>query len=278
MGKSVGSVPTHTKEGYQNGPIVRLAKTFITNMPRGRSKPMLFETIDGIRWVVKYKNNPQGDKVLINEWVASNLAKSLNLPIPECGLIMLSQQLLDINDIFIPNTTTKLDAGLSFGSRYIDDLDANPTNYQMINLINPGVVPGMVVMDTWIDNPDRDEKPGNLNNIVVSPSNLRAKYTLRLIDLGKISSCKWSASELISKINSRELRGHNRLFARLIPSRLSFEAYIVAVESISSEEIEAVVASVPEEWNLSKDEAIALIDFLNQRKMLVRQIIESRFS
>lgn len=259
-------------------PIVRQAKTYVGKMRSGKSKPLLFETTDGTQWVVKYKNNPQGIRILVNEWVASNLAPLLSLPSPECSLIMLDKQLLEIESIFIPSTTTKVEVGLSFGSRYINNADNNPTRYQMARLDNTDVIPGIIVMDTWIDNPDRDDRSRNFSNIIVSPSSIRSKYTLHLIDLGKVSSSDWTANKLLNRKTALNLRGHNRLFAPLILGRPTFQPFLEVLESVSAEEIESVVATVPDEWSLSQEEATVLVKFLKQRRNLVREIIESRFS
>jgi len=266
------------KEKPLQQPIVRKAKTYVGKMHSGKSKPLLFEATDGTQWVVKYKNNPQGIRILVNEWVASNLAQLLSLPSPECSLIMLDKQLLEIESTSIPGTTTKVEVGLSFGSRYIDNADNNPTRYQMDRLDNTGIIPGIIVMDTWIDNPDRDDRDRNFSNIIVSPSSIRSKYTLHLIDLGKVSSSHWTANELLNRKTALNLRGHNRLFAPLILGRPVFQPFLEVLESVSAEEIESVVATVPDEWNLSQEEAAVLVKFLKQRKNLVREIIESRFS
>lgn len=263
---------------YQQKPIVRQAKTYLKKMHSGRSKPLLFEVADGTLWVVKYKNNPQGLRMLVNEWVASNLAQLLGLPSPGCSLIMLNEKLLEIENIFIPGTTTKIQAGLSFGSHYIDNADNNPTRYQMAKLDNTDMIPGVIVMDTWIDNPDRDDRGGNFSNVIVSPSSVRSKYTLYLIDLGKVGSSQWTVNELLKRINTFNLRGYNRLFAQLIPGRLAFQPFLEVLESVSAEEVESVVSTVPDEWNLNQEEAATLVKFLKQRKNLVREIIESRFT
>lgn len=263
---------------YQQKPVVKQAKTYLGRMHSGRSKPLLFEADDDILWVVKYKNNPQGLRMLVNEWVASNLTQLLGLPNPGCSLIMLNEKLLEIANIFIPGTATKVQAGLSFGSRYISNADNNPTRYQMGRLDNADMIPGIIVMDTWIDNPDRDDRGGNFSNVIVSPSSVRSRYTLHLIDLGKVGSSKWTANELTKRINTFNLRGCNRLFAQLIPGRLAFQPFLDVLESVSAEEIESVVSTVPDEWNLNQEEAATLVKFLKQRKNLVREIIESWFT
>ena len=37
---------------------------------------------DGNLWVVKFRNNPQGSRVLANELIATKLAEAVGLPVP----------------------------------------------------------------------------------------------------------------------------------------------------------------------------------------------------
>ncbi|MCX6010314.1 MAG: hypothetical protein NTW48_09880 [Chloroflexi bacterium] len=265
-------------ESHGQKPIIRQAKTYLTKLSSGNSKPVVFETTDGKRWLVKYKNNPQGLRILVNEWVASNLAKLLGLTTPDCSLVILDEELLEIESIVVPGTTTKIQAGLSFGSNYIERANNNPTRYQMEHLDNAHTIPGIIVMDTWIDNPDRDDRDRNFSNIMVSPGPLRSRYTLYAIDFGKIGSSNWTANELVGKTNTLKLRGYNRLFRPLVIGKSAFQSFLNALELVPDETIESTISTVPNEWNLNHQEAIALINFLQQRKKLVRQVIESSFA
>ena len=41
---------------------------------------------DGALWVVKFRNNPQGERVLANEFLATRIAEALGLTVPKSEL------------------------------------------------------------------------------------------------------------------------------------------------------------------------------------------------
>ena len=59
-----------------------LAKRLIRKM-RGGAQAHLLECDDGHFYVVKFRNNPQHRRVLINEWLASAFLNYLRISTPE---------------------------------------------------------------------------------------------------------------------------------------------------------------------------------------------------
>ena len=49
---------------------------------RGGSQSRLMRASDGNHYVVKFRDNPQGSRILANELLASRLAEQLGLPVP----------------------------------------------------------------------------------------------------------------------------------------------------------------------------------------------------
>ena len=60
---------------------------------RGGSQPRLMRAADGQLYVVKFQHNPQGSRVLANEWLAGRLAARLGLPVPRVEVLELPEKL-----------------------------------------------------------------------------------------------------------------------------------------------------------------------------------------
>ena len=52
---------------------------------------------DGHFYVVKFRNNPQHRRILVNEWIASVFLRYLRISAPEVALIELTPEFLDLN-------------------------------------------------------------------------------------------------------------------------------------------------------------------------------------
>jgi hypothetical protein len=88
---------------------------------RGGSQPFLARASDGKLYVVKFKENPQGQNVLLNECVGNELYRLCGLSVPEWTPLRLTPSSLKQNKwcwpedggVFPPT------AGLCFGSRFL---------------------------------------------------------------------------------------------------------------------------------------------------------------
>lgn len=153
---------------------MRTAKRFGFWLNAGQSNPIVFEDDDDQRWVVKYRNNPQGLRVLANEWINSQLAQLLSLPVPESDFVDLPQDLIVAENLRQKQTNQLISSGISYGCRYVEGCNNNPTPFQVQNLLNASVLPGVVVFDTWVINADRTNNSGNL---MVGPDpNIKQKW------------------------------------------------------------------------------------------------------
>ena len=62
---------------------------------RGGAQSHLLRCDDGDYYVVKFKNNPQGVRILANEMLAGKLARTLGLPVPEPEVVEVSEWLVE---------------------------------------------------------------------------------------------------------------------------------------------------------------------------------------
>ncbi|MEK7408518.1 MAG: HipA family kinase [Acidobacteriota bacterium] len=93
---------------------------------RGGAQSHLIQAADGQYYVVKFKNNPQHRRVLVNELIASVFLRYLQISTPEIAIIRISPEFVKEN----PELKFQLGAqgapvgpGWHFGSRFPDDPD-----------------------------------------------------------------------------------------------------------------------------------------------------------
>ncbi len=76
---------------------------------------------DGHYYVVKFANNPQGSRILVNEFIAGRLAKLLRLPCPDTSLVEVREDLVRLTlglAIELRDMNISVEPGLAFGSQY----------------------------------------------------------------------------------------------------------------------------------------------------------------
>src|SRR5580704_14182156 len=129
---------------------------------RGGSQAHLLECDDGHCYVVKFRNNPQHRRILINEWIASVLLNCLDISTPPTAIVSLSSECLQANpDICIElrGRRQPVEAGRHFGSRY----PGNPSKaivYDFLpdtlleKVINANELLGILAFDKWMGNAD----------------------------------------------------------------------------------------------------------------------------
>jgi hypothetical protein len=91
---------------------------------RGAAQSHLLQCDDGQFYVVKFSNNPQHPRILINEWIASACLKYLQISTPATAIVNLTDTFLAQEpEVFIQlgSRRLKLESGPHFGSRYPGD-------------------------------------------------------------------------------------------------------------------------------------------------------------
>src|ERR1700689_214745 len=129
---------------------------------RGGAQAHLLECDDGHFYVVKFRNNPQHRRILINEWLASVFLNYLEISTPEAAIVSLSAAFLEANpDIYIQlgSRHQAVEAGWHFGSRYPGDpgkimvYDFLP-DLLLDKVTNLNEFAGAVAFDKWMGNAD----------------------------------------------------------------------------------------------------------------------------
>lgn len=129
---------------------------------RGGAQSHLMEADDGHFYVVKFRENPQGRRILLNEWFGSSFLRYLGIACPEPSLIRITPSFLELHPatgIQTGNRTITPEIGWHFGSRYpghpdrIAVFDFVPDSL-LSRVENLGEFAGMLVFDKWACNAD----------------------------------------------------------------------------------------------------------------------------
>lgn len=129
---------------------------------RGGAQSHLIEADDGRFYVVKFQNNPQHRRILVNELVASVFLKYLQIASPDTALIELTEEFLQENpqvSIELGSSKIRPAAGWQFGSRYPGD-PAQMAVYDFIpdtllhKVRNLSDFLGALAFDKWVSNAD----------------------------------------------------------------------------------------------------------------------------
>jgi hypothetical protein len=129
---------------------------------RGGAQAQLVLASDGNYYIVKFQNNPQHRRVLVNEMLAHVLLRHLELPTPAAEVVEVPPELLAISpNLYIETGGRRQQCapGKQFGSRYPGDPARLPV-YDYVpdallrQVLNVDCFVGMVAFDKWVANAD----------------------------------------------------------------------------------------------------------------------------
>lgn len=129
---------------------------------RGGAQAHLIEAADRNFYVVKFLNNPQHRRILVNEWISSVFLNYLGIATPEVAIIRVTETFLRENtEVHFQRGTGRLEIepGWHFGSRFPGD-PARIAVYDFLpdsllrSVENLNEFRGVLVFDKWIGNAD----------------------------------------------------------------------------------------------------------------------------
>ncbi len=241
---------------------------------RGGAQSQLMLGADGGLWVVKFRNNPQGERVLANELIATRLAEAVGLTVPKSDVVEVSEWLVshspEMHLDLGRGVRARCAAGLQFGSQFVGGLmPGQVVDYlpepQLNEVRNLSEFSGMLVLDKWTGNCN-----GRQAVFVRKPR--ERKYRAVFIDQGFcFNACEWSFPDA-------PLRGvypRNLVYAG-VTGWDSFEPWLSRVEALRAEALGAILEEVPPEWYGGDLGAVeTLLEQLLLRRGMVRDLIAS---
>lgn len=245
---------------------------------RGGAQAHLLQADDGHWYVVKFRNNPQHRRILINELVASVLLEYLRIAAPETALIQVTPDFLAAHPeahYVLGSRRVEFEPGWHFGSRYPGD-PGRTAVYDFLpdallgKVVNLDHFRAILVFDKWTGNADgrqsvfframvRDERDGRFPGFVV-----------RMIDHGFIfNGPNWDFPELpLQGLYSR------RLVYDCVQSLDDFEPWLEQVRHLPEEVMDQAWKRIPDGWLEGDEDALErVLERLYERRRRVGDLI-----
>lgn len=258
------------------------AVRFIRKM-RGGAQAHLLKASDGHCYVVKFQNNPQHRRILINELIASEILGYLGISAPRHELIGISQEFLDAHpDVYIQTGTRRLEIppGWHFGSQH----PGNPDTLAIYDFIpdallnqvaNADQFRAALVFDRWVSNGDgrqaiffRAQLKDWLEQPGIPPRKLG--FVTLMVDHGyAFNGPHWDFPEsAITGLYSR------RVVYQDIQSLEDFQPWLTRAMNCPGIVFDKALRQIPPEWLEDDGEALErLVEKLGRRQKRLADIL-----
>jgi hypothetical protein len=242
---------------------------------RGGSQSHLMRCSDGNYYVVKFQNNPQHCRILVNELLGTKLAASLGLRTTAVAIIEVSEDLIRLTPehlcVEMPRTRIPCQFGLQFGSRYVGDPHnltplEFPSDIQLVNVRNFVDFVGVLVFDLWTCNTDPRQ-------VIFGRQEVGAPYQGWMIDQGFcFNGGEWNFPD-----KPRRNLYDSKVVYEQVQGIESFEPWLARLESDGvMRMLIAIAKTIPMEWYDDNSESLQhLLEQLDSRRARVRDLLRS---
>jgi hypothetical protein len=238
------------------------ARRLIRKM-RGGAQAHLIEATDGNFYVVKFRNNPQHRRILVNEWIGSAFLSYLGVATPEPAIVRVSREFLRVNPevhIQLGSRHDPVEPGWHFGSRFPGDpgihvvYDFLPDTL-LAQVENIPDFCGALAFDKWAGNADSRQAiffRARLKQWLPDAASYgpRVGFVAQMVDHGFIfEGPHW-------KLNDSPLYGlyFRPLVYRSIRGLDDFQPWLDRIVHFPEEVVDHAVKQIPPGW-LEGDEA-----------------------
>jgi hypothetical protein len=238
---------------------------------RGGAQSHLMRCSDGNYYVVKFQNNPQHRRILVNELLGTRLAEKMGLPTTPTAIVHVSGRLIDMTDELVmelPRYRVPCSPGLQFGSRYYgnpkdDKPRASIPRYELPYVNNVSTFVGMVIFDKWVCNTDGRQ--------FLFLRGRSGRYSMVGIDQGFcFNQGEWNFPDA-------PMWGFyfDKAVYRHVRSMDDFEPWLSRIETeFSMDTLLDAAKDIPPEWYDHNDGAfIQLLEKLNRRRTKIRELL-----
>jgi hypothetical protein len=273
---------------------------------RGGAQSHLMRCSDGrndnLYYVVKFRNNPQHSRVLVNELLGNRIAARMGLPVPRVEIVTVDAELIRWTPalcIEMPRSSTPCCSGLQFGSGHPGDprrmtLHDFLPDEQLREVKNVHEFAGMLVFDKWTCNTNgrqtlfyRESGPGG-NGAAASPGASPSSgppgggfgneepYKTVMIDQGFcFNAGEWNYPDA----PLRGLYARNRVY-EAVTGMESFGPWIQRVQNFTDRVLYQLAEEVPPEWYCDDFDALnrLLEQLLKRVKRLEELILDAKRS
>jgi hypothetical protein len=257
-----------------------IARRLIRKM-RGGAQAHLMEASDGHSYVVKFHNNPQHRRILINEWIASTFLHYLGISAPEIAMVQITESFLasepDIH-IQLGRERRAVAPGWHFGSRFPGD-PVRTVVYDFLpdtllgSVENLADFLGVLAFDKWMGNADSRQAIFFRAQVVepLGSECRRLGFVAQMMDNGYVfEGPHWRLGE--SAIQGLYFRP---LVYRTVRGLAEFEPWLDRIRNFPEEVVDQALKRIPPAWlEGDEDELERLLERLMRRRTRVPDLIE----
>ena len=258
------------------------ALRFIRKM-RGGAQAHLLEADDRNFYIVKFQNNPQHRRILVNETIAAGILAHLQIAAPAHEIVSLSAQFVEANpEIYLQTGTrrTPVEPGQHFGSRHPGHPDRMAI-YDFIpdalltQVANPEQFLAVLAFDRWVANGDgrqsvffRAELKDWLAQPGVPPRKLG--FVALMIDHGfAFNGASWTLPDSAMY----GLYPRHTVY-RNVRSLADFEPWIERIRNFPAEVFDKALRQIPPQWTANDSGPLEnLLDALFRRRKRIAEIL-----
>jgi hypothetical protein len=255
---------------------------------RGGAQAHLLECDDGAFYVVKFRNNPQHRRVLVNEWISSVFLRHLQITAPETAIVNLSPEFLEATpevSMQLGSHHVRPEPGWHFGSQCPGD-PSRMAVYDFLpdvllgKVANATEFPGVFAFDKWMGNADARQAIFFRARLRPTPApdagadeNFRVGFLAQMVDHGYVFDgphWKFDDSPL------RALYFRPSVYSR-VRSWDDFQPWLDRIVHFPEEIIDDALKQTPPAWIAEDDEALQrlLRTLMHRRKRVPDMIREA---
>ena len=233
---------------------------------RGGAQSHLLSCDDGNRYIVKFQNNPQGTRILANEWIAAAVFHYVGIATPAVVGIQVDEAFLAANpevSFRLGTRRVAIHPGIHFGSLYVGTDHREPYEFLPDALLggvnNQRDFIGTLAVDKWLENADSRQ-------CVFLKADTRG-FKVWMIDHGYIlNGPNW---DLGGPVDRCGLYPRPMVYDG-VTETASFDPWLNTIEHCPFRVFSDALESMPAEW-LTATEADKL-------RLLLRQVWQNRRS
>ena len=258
------------------------ARTFVRKM-RGGAQAHLLQADDDRFYVVKFQNNPQHPRILVNEVIATEILHQLQIDAPQLSFINLTPKFLaDHPEVHMQLGSQKVPVkpGWHFGSRFPGD----PNLLTVYDFIPDSMFPqvanieqflGVLVFDKWVANADGRQSiffRAKLDDWLSKPGIPPRKmgFIAHMIDHGyAFNGPNWTLPDSpLAGLYSR------RCVYEGVSSIDQFQPWLDRVRMFPEAAIDRAISHIPPEWiGNDEPELLRLMEALLRRRDRIADLI-----
>ncbi len=256
------------------------ARRLIRKM-RGGAQAHLMEASDGHSYVVKFHNNPQHRRILVNEWIASTFLHYLGIAAPETAMVEITEAFLaDTPETYIQlgRERRAVTPGWHFGSRFPGD-PARTVVYDFLpdtlldKVENLADFRAVLAFDKWMGNADSRQAIFFRARVLepLASQSPRLGFVAQMVDNGYVfEGPHWRLGE--SAIQGLYFRP---MVYRDVRGLAEFEPWLGRIRNFPEEVVDQAVKRIPPAWlEGDEDQLERLLERLMKRRARVPDLIE----